>query len=40
MQIRDGLHVFGASPEGAQLRDLLVALARTPRGSGDGAMPR
>jgi cobaltochelatase CobN len=32
MQIRDGLHVFGASPEGAQLRDLLVAIARTPRG--------
>ena len=35
MQIRDGLHVFGAAPEGAQLRDLLVALARTPRGPGE-----
>ena len=34
MQIRDGLHVFGSSPEGAQLRDLLVAIARTPRGPG------
>ncbi|HYN39028.1 MAG TPA: cobaltochelatase subunit CobN, partial [Rhodospirillales bacterium] len=33
MQIRDGLHVFGASPEGPQLRDLLLALARTPRGA-------
>ena len=33
MQIRDGLHVFGSSPEGAQLVDLLVALARLPRGS-------
>ena len=35
MQIRDGLHVFGASPEGSQLRDLLVAIARTPRGPGE-----
>jgi cobaltochelatase CobN len=34
MQIRDGLHVFGLPPEGVQLRDLLVALVRTPRGSG------
>ena len=34
MQIRDGLHVFGESPEG-NLRDaLLVALARLPRGTG------
>jgi cobaltochelatase CobN len=32
MQIRDGLHVFGSSPQGAQLRDLLLAIARTPRG--------
>ena len=32
MQIRDGLHVFTASPEGRLRRDLLVALARTPRG--------
>jgi cobaltochelatase CobN len=33
MQIRDGLHVFGSSPEGAQLSDLLLAIARTPRGA-------
>ncbi|WP_019831279.1 cobaltochelatase subunit CobN [Sphingomonas sp. PR090111-T3T-6A] len=32
MQIRDGLHIFMRSPEGRQRRDLLVALARTPRG--------
>ncbi|PZU58911.1 MAG: cobaltochelatase subunit CobN [Sphingobium sp.] len=32
MQIRDGLHVFTRSPEGTLRRDLLVALARTPRG--------
>jgi cobaltochelatase CobN len=32
LQIRDGLHVFGHSPEGRLRRDLLVALARTPRG--------
>jgi len=32
MQIRDGLHVFGLSPEGAHLGDLLVAIARLPRG--------
>jgi cobaltochelatase CobN len=32
MQIRDGLHVFGHSPTGRLERDLLVALARTPRG--------
>ena len=36
MQIRDGLHVFGASPAGEQLTGLLVALTRTPRGNGDG----
>ncbi|MFQ6017644.1 MAG: cobaltochelatase subunit CobN [Kiloniellaceae bacterium] len=36
MQIRDGLHVFGASPRGAQLADLLVALTRLPRGQGTG----
>ncbi len=34
MQIRDGLHVFGRSPDGAQLRDLLTALVRIPRGGG------
>ncbi|NKM49387.1 cobaltochelatase subunit CobN, partial [Rhizobium leguminosarum bv. viciae] len=36
MQIRDGLHVFGVSPEGRLLTDLTVALARVPRGLGDG----
>lgn len=29
-QIRDGLHVFGQCPQGRQLRDLLVAIARSP----------
>jgi len=33
LQIRDGLHVFGVSPQGRLLTDLLVALARAPRGS-------
>ncbi|MBB3146548.1 cobaltochelatase CobN [Phyllobacterium trifolii] len=37
MQIRDGLHVFGRSPEGRLLTDLVVALARVPRGAGHGA---
>ncbi len=32
MQIRDGLHVFTRSPEGRLCDDLLIALARTPRG--------
>ena len=36
MQIRDGLHVFGISPEHRQLTDLLVALVRTPRGTAAG----
>jgi cobaltochelatase CobN len=36
MQIRDGLHVFGVAPEGRLLTDLLVALARVPRGAGEG----
>ena len=31
-QIRDGLHVFGQSPDGRLERDLLAALARVPRG--------
>ncbi|ODT69119.1 MAG: cobaltochelatase subunit CobN, partial [Pelagibacterium sp. SCN 63-23] len=35
-QIRDGLHVFGQSPAGALQRDLAIALARVPRGEGDG----
>jgi cobaltochelatase CobN len=34
LQIRDGLHVFGVSPDGDQLIDLLVALVRVPRGGG------
>jgi cobaltochelatase CobN len=33
MQIRDGLHIFGRAPAGGQLTDLLVALARLPRGA-------
>ncbi len=37
MQIRDGLHVFGRAPEGRLLNDLVVALARLPRGDGLGA---
>jgi cobaltochelatase CobN len=28
-QIRDGLHIFGKCPEGRQLRDLIVAIARS-----------
>ena len=32
MQIRGGLHIFTRSPEGSLRRDLIVALARTPRG--------
>ncbi|MEM9012021.1 MAG: cobaltochelatase subunit CobN [Pseudomonadota bacterium] len=35
-QIRDGLHVFGQAPEGRLATDLLVALARIPRGDGAG----
>ncbi len=43
LQIRDGLHVFTRSPEGRLRRDLLVALARTPRGldrPGQGSLLR
>jgi cobaltochelatase CobN len=29
-QIRDGLHIFGRCPDGRQLRDLIVAIARLP----------
>ncbi|OJX80862.1 cobaltochelatase subunit CobN [Magnetospirillum sp. 64-120] len=36
LQIRDGLHVFGVSPDGDQRIDLLVALARLDRGAGPG----
>ena len=35
-QIRDGLHVFGRSPESVQRTDLLVAIARSPRYDGQG----
>ena len=42
MQIRDGLHVFGVSPEAGPLNDLLVALLRVPRGTdaGDASLIR
>ncbi|ADU38028.1 cobaltochelatase subunit CobN [Variovorax paradoxus] len=36
-QIRDGLHVFGASPEARLRRDTLLALARYPSADGTGA---
>ncbi len=36
MQIRDGLHVFGVAPQGRLLTDLVVALARVPRGQAEG----
>jgi cobaltochelatase CobN len=36
-QIRDGLHVFGVSPQGVQRRDSLLALGRFPIGDGQGA---
>jgi cobaltochelatase CobN len=29
-QVRDGLHIFGQCPSGRQLRDLIVAIARSP----------
>ena len=35
-QIRDGLHIFGESPTNELSRDLIVALARVPRGEGTG----
>lgn len=34
MQIRDGLHVFGRSPEGGLRDELVVAMLRLPRGTG------
>ena len=43
LQIRDGLHVFGESPAGMLLADLLVALVRVPRGrgaNGDASLTR
>jgi cobaltochelatase CobN len=36
-QIRDGLHIFGASPQGTQRRDTLLALGRYACGDGQGA---
>jgi cobaltochelatase CobN len=33
LQIRDGLHIFGASPEGGLLDSLVLAIARARRGS-------
>ncbi len=36
MQIRDGLHIFGRSPDGSLLAALLRALVRIPRGDGQG----
>lgn len=36
MQIRDGLHIFGQSPEGGLRDGLLMALIRAPRGPGEG----
>jgi len=36
-QIRDGLHIFGQSPEAGLEADLIQALVRVPRGTGKGA---
>lgn len=36
MQIRDGLHIFGTSPEGRLRDDLVTALVRVPRHQGEG----
>jgi len=35
-QIRDGLHIFGRAPQGRLANDLVVALARLPRGQDAG----
>ncbi|GLK67513.1 cobaltochelatase subunit CobN [Hansschlegelia plantiphila] len=42
LQVRNGLHVFGRSPVGLKRAELLVALARPPRGSrpGDASLLR
>ena len=43
LQIRDGLHVFGVAPDGRLLNDLVVAIARVPRGTdhkGDASLQR
>ncbi|MEN3163677.1 cobaltochelatase subunit CobN [Tistrella mobilis] len=36
LQIRDGLHIFGESPDAARRLDLLVAILRSPRHAGEG----
>lgn len=36
MQIRDGLHIYGKSPEGRLACDLITAILRIPRGDGEG----
>jgi cobaltochelatase CobN len=36
LQIRDGLHIFGAAPQGRLAFELAVALVRVPRGAGEG----
>ncbi|TAF06013.1 MAG: cobaltochelatase subunit CobN, partial [Nostocales cyanobacterium] len=35
-QIRDGLHIFGQTPQGRQLRDLIIAIARIPNRHSSG----
>jgi cobaltochelatase CobN len=35
-QIRSGLHIFGQCPEGRQLRDLIIAIARHPTNGRSG----
>ena len=35
MQIRDGLHIFGTSPDDRLKHDLVTALVRVPRGQGE-----
>jgi len=37
MQIRDGLHIFGQTPQGRLQHDLITAILRIPRGEGEGA---
>ena len=37
LQIRDGLHVYGTSPERGLADGLLAQILRTPRGDGEGA---
>ena len=37
-QIRDGLHVFGQCPQGRQLQDLIIAIARHPNRQSPGLL--